>query len=93
MSNEPFVYVSTKDGMFAGAVSASCGVPSKEKSWKKEVAKFCGDHIVEGFSITTVYSREEYEALIKGMSIWQSEAAKKAVAEPDLFQSVAGGGI
>lgn len=69
----PWAYVSTKDGQFAGAISLDNGTTdAKQKAqWRKEVAKFCGDHIADGFTITAVYDRAEYLALIDGMPMWQ----------------------
>ena len=57
-----FAYIAHKDGMWAGLASAS--LP------KKELRKFLGDFAADGFLITTVESRDEYNRVIGGMKYW-----------------------
>lgn len=57
-----WAYVAHKDGMWCGVASAD--LP------KRELAKFLGDFAADGFLITTVENREEYDRLIKGMKPW-----------------------
>jgi hypothetical protein len=52
-------FVFHKDGKFGGVISAECS--------KKEVAKFCGDFIADGWKMETVKDRETYLALIYGL--------------------------
>ena len=78
MEREVWTYVAHKDGMFAGAISGTLDVamdrkPTKREAaqWKKEVAKFCGGFIANGFTITPTYSAEEATALTKDMPMWK----------------------
>jgi DNA-binding transcriptional regulator YhcF (GntR family) len=73
----PYVHVAHQDGMFVGAISDKIGIPAKEKQWRKSVAEFCGEAIAEGASITTLYSREEYEAFTKDMPMWKDPAERQ----------------
>lgn len=84
----PWAYVSTKDGQFAGAISLDNGATdAKQKAqWRKEVAKFCGEHIVDGFTITAVYDRAESAAMIDGMPMWQPKPKADKTALP-LFEA------
>lgn len=67
----PWAYVATKDGQLAGVISAVSGAKDKRAKarWQKDVVEFCGLYVVDGFTVTTVYSRDEYEALIDGLRI------------------------
>ena len=58
MANERpvWAYVAHKPGHFGGVISPECG--------KKSVAKFCGDFAADGYSITPVYDREQYSAML-----------------------------
>ena len=84
-------YVAHKDGLFAGAISGTLDhcypngkTPAGEaKKWKKEIAKFCGDFIADGFTITPTYSQEENSALIDSLGVWRS---KKKGPDPDDVQ-------
>lgn len=69
---KPYVHVETQDGAFVGAISHEVGIPSQEKSWKREVSKFCGDAIARGNTITTLYSREEYQAFIDNRPLFNA---------------------
>lgn len=90
---EAWAHVATRDGQFAGVIAATLdeygprSSDAENKRWKREIAKFCGDYIADGFTITTVYSREEYLALIDGMPMWQrpTKAGKKSTPADDLF--------
>ncbi|MGE3710986.1 MAG: hypothetical protein AB7G35_15080 [Hyphomicrobiaceae bacterium] len=64
---EPFGHIAHKDGHFGGVIAHDCGVNDTKlkKAWKKEVSKFCGDFIADGYTITTFYTRDEYLALLK----------------------------
>ncbi len=86
----PWAHVGHKDGYFGGVISAdlshhSMALPAKEhKNWKREIAKFCGDFIADGYTITTVYSREEYEKLLGTLTHEKPKKKLKAKTE-DLF--------
>lgn len=67
----PWAHVAVKGTHFGGVISADLSdggkapVSAKEaKSWKREVAKFCGGFIADGYEIKTVYSRDEYTAIL-----------------------------
>ena len=77
MSKEPYVHVITRDGKFIGAISHRIGIPRKETSWQKEVAKFCGEAFAAGDTVTTLYSREEYEAFMDGRPLHRSDKVEK----------------
>lgn len=57
-----WAFIAHKDGYWAGIASAT--LP------KRELRKFLGDFAAEGFSITTVEDRAEYERLIAPMGYW-----------------------
>ena len=80
---EVWTYVGHKDGKYAGAISGflehnpARRNAKREAQWKKEIAKFCGEFIADGFEITKCYSREEYDALITPMGMWQGKKESK----------------
>jgi len=77
---EAWAFVAHADGKFVGAISFACG--------RKEVAKFCGGMAADGFSITPVFSREEYHVLIGPMGTWKPEPPRtieKRAEQPDMF--------
>lgn len=67
MDREPWAHVAFKGSMFGGVISHDSGMTGQkeQKSWKRQVAKFCGGFIADGYEIKTVYSREEYVALLE----------------------------
>lgn len=78
MDTDTWAWVAHKDGKWAGCISPACG--------RKDVAKFCGGFIADGFTITAVNSREEYEALTKPMGVWHPEPkSKKTVRQMTMF--------
>ena len=66
-----WAYVAHKDGYWAGACSGT-------HLSKKEIAKFTGDFIADGFSITPCSNREEYDRLIESMPDWSQSPEYKA---------------
>lgn len=66
----PWAYIAHKNGYWAGVASAELG--------RKELRKFLGDFVVDGFAITTVYSRDEYKRLISGLGFWRDSPEYKA---------------
>lgn len=73
---EPWAYIAHKDGKWAGVAAAN--LP------RKDLSKFLGGFAAEGFAITTVYSRDEYNAVLKPMGMWRRPKPAKTSA-PDLF--------
>lgn len=61
--SEPWAYVAHKDGMFAGACAVSVG--------KRDLKKFIGDFVIDGFTVQPVSNRDEYLSLIKDMPMWK----------------------
>ena len=57
-----WAFIAHKDGYWAGVCTAT--LP------KRELKKFIGDFVADGFSITTVDSREQYDATLKTMKFW-----------------------
>lgn len=57
-----WAYIAHKDGYW-------CGVASPELP-AKDLRKFLGDFAADGFSIMTVHSREEYDAVLTDMKPW-----------------------
>lgn len=53
----PWAYVAHKNGQLAGVAVAT--MP------KNDLGKFLGAFAADGFAITTVYSRAEYETMLK----------------------------
>lgn len=79
--SEPWAYIAHKDGHWAGVTQPGKGA-----------GKFLADFINDGFAITTVHSRDEYEATLDQMKHWHEHpeylAKKKPVsAHPDLFEA------
>jgi hypothetical protein len=81
---EVWAYVAHRDGKWVGVIAGSLDLSGKEaEKWTREIAKFCGNEIASGGEITRVYSREEYEALVKGMEPWQRPKKAAAPRDPD----------
>ncbi len=59
---QPWAFIAHKDNHWAG-ITAANGPP-------KDLGKFLGDFASKGFSITTVYSRDEYNKTLGGMKSW-----------------------
>lgn len=53
---KPWAFIAHRDGKWSGVASAE--LP------KKDLRKYLGDWVVSGCEITTVYSREEYDAAL-----------------------------
>lgn len=94
----PWAHIAHKNGQWCGLIAANHDdgtepPPSAKmvKEWKREVAKFCGEHIAEGFEIKTVYSREEHKAFMATVTVY--EAPGMTACDPDaglpLFDAVA----
>ena len=64
---KPWAFIAHKDGYWAGVGSAT--MP------KRDLRKFIGDFVTDGFSITTVYSREEYQRTLAGLKFWRDRPA------------------
>lgn len=62
-TNKPWAYVATKNGQWAGVASAE--MP------KKDLGKFMAEFASDGFSITTVHSREQWLKLSSEMPMWR----------------------
>ena len=58
--SEPWAIVCHKGMRLGGVISPTLT--------KKEIAKFISEFVADGYGITTVYSREEYLALINPMT-------------------------
>lgn len=67
-----WAFIAHKDGKWAGLASATLS--------KKELRKFLGDFAADGFLITTVESREEYNRVIGAMKYWGED--RQAAAKP-----------
>lgn len=67
---KPWGYVAHKGEYWAGVASAE--MP------RKDLAKFLGDFAADGFSIKTVFDREEYLATIKSMKHWGAPRQREA---------------
>jgi hypothetical protein len=65
---EPWAFIAHKNGYWAGLCAAD---------GTKEAAKFVSDFVAGGFSITTVYSREEFNAILKPMEMWSKSPERK----------------
>lgn len=65
----PWAFIAHKDNHWAGVTvadgSRGCG-------------KFVADFVRDGFSILTVYSREEYTKTLDGMKCWSKHPDYKA---------------
>lgn len=60
--SEPWAFIGHRDGYWAGVASAT--MPPKD------LKKFVGEMVADGMSITTVYSRDEYNKVLGGMKSW-----------------------
>ncbi|HVR57583.1 MAG TPA: hypothetical protein VMT72_12235 [Pseudolabrys sp.] len=57
-----WAFIAHKDGYWAGVCSGD--LP------KRELKRFLGDFAANGFSISTVNSREEYNAFLAPLKFW-----------------------
>ena len=64
----PWAHVAHDENKFVGVVLHDPGypkpTPEKTRKWQRNVARLCGGWIVNGRTVTTVFSREEYHALL-----------------------------
>ena len=65
-----WAYIAHKDGYWAGVCAGD--VP------KRILAKFLGDFAADGFSISTVNDRTEYDAMLVPMKFWHESPEWKA---------------
>jgi hypothetical protein len=72
----PFGYVIHKDGKFGGVISSSCS--------RKDIAKFCGDAIADGYTVTKVSDRAAYLALLDQLD---RPAPATPPAQSELFEA------
>ncbi len=81
MDRKPWAHIAHRNGVWAGVISASLGSAFSSKheaSWKKTVAKDCGKWIADGWEIMTVYSRDEYEAALSSMRMFDPKVDRKS---------------
>lgn len=83
----PWAHVAVKGTHFGGVISGTLDgdggpkVSAKEAAkWKLEVAKFCGGFIADGYEIKTVYSRDEYAAILDTTDMGEELKKRKAKA-------------
>ena len=69
--NPPWAYIAHKGGYWAGVASAT--LPAGELS------KFLVEFATDGFDITTVHNRDEYNRLIDSLGFWHDRPG----AEPE----------
>lgn len=62
----PWAYVAHKDGKMGGVCATSIS--------KKSLKEFMGEFAADGFTLTPMFSREEYMAFIKDMPAWHGDA-------------------
>lgn len=65
---EVWSYICHKDGHWAGLVSPEVG--------KKELARFLGQFAAEGFSISSVASRDEFDAKMATLKPWSKHPSQ-----------------
>lgn len=90
-----WAYIAHKDGYWAGLHSARAIDREFNKAEKSDLAKFIARFVADGFSITTVESREEYNWVLETMKGWhespeyiakhQPKKAAPPIAEPMLL--------
>ncbi len=73
---EPWAYIAHKDGKWGGVAYAKIGVG---------LPAWIGSYAMDGFSITTVFSREEYKAVTENMEMWEPPMEEPAPTTEDLF--------
>lgn len=83
----PWAHIAIKGTHFGGVISATLDgdggpkVSAKEAAkWKREVAKFCGNFIADGYEIKTVYGRDEYKAILDATDMGEEMRKSKATA-------------
>jgi hypothetical protein len=69
-----WAFIAHKDGKWAGVAAAS--LP------KRELQKFLGDFAADGFSITTVENRDEYNRIIGSMGYWNEPTTRESEPGP-----------
>lgn len=72
----PWAFIAHKDGYWAGVASST--LP------KKDLREFLGDFAADGFSIMTVYSRDEYNAAFGTFKYWHERPEAKP-HQADMF--------
>jgi hypothetical protein len=65
---KPFAFIAHKDNHWAGVCSPDVS----------DLKDFLGDFAAEGFTITPVADRAEYESTLAGMSAWHDHPECKA---------------
>ena len=73
--SDVWAYIAHKDGYWAGVCCPG-----------KETADFLAEFVADGFAISTVFSREEYETLLDSMQDWHKSPewlAKQKPKAPD----------
>ncbi len=60
--SEPWAFVCHKEGRLGGVASAS--------QPKKDLSKFLGGFAIDGYTITPVYNRDQYNSLVELME-WE----------------------
>lgn len=58
---EPWAFIAHKDNHWAGVCAAT---------GDREAGKFLAEFARDGFAITTVFSRDEYNKVLDGMKCW-----------------------
>ena len=67
-SGEPWAFITHKDGYWHGVAAAN--LP------KASLRKFLGDAAASGSAIMTVYNRDEYNAALKSLKMWNERLIK-----------------
>lgn len=62
---EPWAYVAHKDGKMGGVCATSIS--------KKSLRDFLGEFAADGFTLTAVFSRDEYMKFIASMPAWHGD--------------------
>ena len=78
---KPWAYIAHKGGYWAGLTCPG-----------DDAGRFIAEFVDDGFTITTVFSREEYTALLKTMTHWHESPEYQAKhkpqsTHPDLFEA------
>lgn len=61
MADKPWAIVAVKNGKFGGVITAECS--------KRDLNKFTGDFVADGYTVKPVANRLEYLALLKECGI------------------------